>query len=228
VGRFSFWSAVPLLVDFAVTHNKYIDGLGFSFQGYVLKAKIVIIAVVIIAVILVSSFAALYFTTYNNIVGLNANVESSIGDVQTQLQRRYDLIPNLVSAASAYIKYEGSILENVTRLRSQWMAASQSGNVDDINNATAQMETGISGLVVTFEAYPDLKSSDVVQSLMVSLEGTENRISTARIRYNDAVREFNTAIHVFPANLWTASWGYTTKSYFEAQISATQVPPVVR
>ncbi len=191
-----------------------------------MKGKIIVAAVAIIAVILVASFAALYFMTYNNLVGLDTSVDEKWAQVEQELQRRYDLIPNVVSAARGYMNYEGSILQNVTALRSQWMNAAQSGNLDAINNATTQMESGISGLMVTFEAYPDLKSSDVVQSLMISLEGTENRISTERMRYNEAVRDYNTAIRVFPSNLWTAGWGFGTKSYFQAQVGSTEVPPV--
>ena len=191
-----------------------------------MKAKIIIIAVAIIAVILVASFVVLYFSTYNNIVGLNASVENSWANVDVQLQRRYDLVPNVVDAARAYMTYEGSILQNITALRSQWMNAEQSGNLDQINSATSAMESGISSLIVTFEAYPNLKASDVVQSLMITLEGTENRISTERIRLNDSVKSYNTAIHVFPANLWTPGWGYNSKSYFQAQVGSTTVPPV--
>jgi LemA protein len=191
-----------------------------------MKAKIIIVAAVIVVVLVVASFAALYFSTYNNIVGLNASVENSWANVDVQLQRRYDLIPNVVDAARAYMTYEGSILQNITALRSQWMNAEQSGNLDQINSATSAMESGISSLIVTFEAYPNLQASDVVQSLMITLEGTENRISTERLRLNDSVKSYNTAIHVFPANLWTAGWGYNSKSYFQAQVGSTAVPPV--
>ncbi len=179
-----------------------------------MNAKFLIIVVAIIVVILVASFAALYFVTYNNIVGLNASTENAWANVDVQLQRRYDLIPNVVDAARAYITYEGSILQNITALRSQWMNAEQSGNLDSINSATSAMESGISSLIVTFEAYPNLQASDVVQSLMITLEGTENRISTERIRFNDAVRSYNTAIQVFPANLWTRWVGVHRKGVF--------------
>ena len=191
-----------------------------------MKGKIIVAVIAIIAVIVVAGFVGLYFTTYNNLVNLNAAVDEKWAQVEQELQRRYDLIPNVVSAARAYITYEGSILQNVTALRSQWITASQSGNINAINNATTQMESGISGLIVTFEAYPDLQSSDVVQSLMITLEGTENRISTERMRFNEAVRDYNTAVKVFPANLWTAGWGFGSKSYFQAQVGSTEVPPV--
>lgn len=191
-----------------------------------MNTKIIIAAIAIIVVLIAASFGFLYISTQNNLVGLNATVDEKWAQVEQELQRRYDLIPNMVSAARAYINYEGSILENVTRLRSQWMTAAQSGNFDAINNATTQMESGVSNLMVTFENYPNLQSSDVIQSLMITLEGTENRISTERMRYNEAVKDYNTAIAVFPANLWTAGWGYETRSYFQAQVGSTEVPPV--
>jgi LemA protein len=206
-------------------HNGYIRGFKLAFVD-VMKVKIIVAAVGIVAVILVALFAALYFTTYNNLVTLNANADSQWAQVEQELQRRYDLIPNVVASAKVYINYEGSVLENVTRLRSQWMSAAQTGNLDAISNATTQMESGISNLVVTFEAYPDLQASDVVQSLMITLEGTENRISTERMRFNEDIRDYNTAIAVFPANMWASGWGFGQKSYFQAQVGSTELPPV--
>jgi LemA protein len=191
-----------------------------------MRLKVVAIAIVIIAVVVSASFIGLYYSTYNNIVGLQVSVDEKWAQVDQELQRRYDLIPNVVSAARAYMTYEGSILENVTRLRSQWMTATQNGDINAINNATSQLESGVSSLVVSFEAYPDLKSSDVVQSLMITLEGTENRISTERMRFNEAVGSYNSAIKVFPANLWAQGWGFEAKAYFQAKVGSTDVPPV--
>ncbi|MEM2943715.1 MAG: LemA family protein [Methanomassiliicoccales archaeon] len=191
-----------------------------------MKIRTAIIVIAIITIITLGSFAAIYFSTYNRLVALNAAVDEKWAQVEQELQRRYDLIPNLVSAASAYIEYEGSILENITALRSQWMNALATDDIDEVNNATAQIETGIRNLIVTIEAYPELWASDVVISLMISLEGTENRISTERMRFNEAVRDYNTAIQSFPANLWSAGWGFTVRPYFEAEIASTEVPPV--
>jgi LemA protein len=191
-----------------------------------LKTKIVVIAVALIAVILVGGFAALYFTTYNNLASLNVSVDEKLSNVEAALQRRYDLIPNVVNAARGYMTYEGSVLENVTKLRAAWQAAVENGTANDVDNATSAMESGVTNLIVNVEAYPDLKASSVVQDLIVELEGTENRISTERIRYNEAVGDFNTAISVFPANLWTAGWGFEKKSFFEAQLGASTAPQV--
>lgn len=190
-----------------------------------MNAKIIIAAIVIIVVLIAGSFGFLYISTQNNLVVLNATVDEKWAQVEQELQRRYDLIPNMVSAARGYMNYEGSILENITRLRSQWMNTAQSDDLDAINNATTQMESGVSNLMVTFEAYPNLQSSEVIQSLMITLEGTENRISTERMRYNEAVKDYNTAIAVFPTSLWAAGWGYESRTYFQAQVGSTEVPP---
>ena len=189
-------------------------------------ASLAIIVVAVVALVIVGVFAAIYLTTYNNIVNLEASADAQWANVDVQLQRRYDLIPNVVAAARQYITYEGSILENITRLRRQWATSEQTGNVNEINNATGQLEAEIPKFIITIEAYPDLKASQVVEDLIVELEGTENRISTERLRYNDAARDFNVAIKAFPGNLFAAGWGFTQKAYFEAKVGAIEPPQV--
>ena len=191
-----------------------------------LANKIIVIGVIITVLVVIGVFAGIYITTYNRLVTLEAAADAQWAQVDTQLQRRYDLIPSVVNASQSYIKYEGSVLEEITRLRSQWAQAVQTGNVDTINNATDQLEGSLSRLIVTFEAYPDLKASQVVQNLMVVLEGTENRISTERMRYNDAVRDYNIAIKAFPSNLIAQNSGFTQKAYFQAKVGASEPPPV--
>jgi LemA protein len=191
-----------------------------------MNTKLVVIAVALIAIIIVGSFAALYVTTYNNLASLNVSVDEKLANVESVLQRRYDLIPNVVNAAKGYMTYEGSVLENVTRLRNAWLAALESGNAGEVGNATSALEQGVSQLIVNVEAYPNLKASSVVQDLITELEGTENRISIERIRYNEAVGDFNTAISVFPANMFAAGWGFEKKSFFEAQLGAFTAPQV--
>ena len=192
-----------------------------------MKGKwLAVIGVILAALIVVGIFAGLYFGTYNNMVGLEASVDEKWAQVQQELQRRYDLIPNVVSTARAYIAYEGSVLEEITRLRSQWAAAAQSGDTEAINNATGQLESSLSRLIVVVEAYPDLKASKVVQDLMVVLEGTENRISTERMRYNEATRDYNNAIKAFPGNIWASGWGFEKRAYFEAKVGAEEPPSV--
>ena len=183
---------------------------------------IVIVAVLVVGVI----FVGLYFGTYNNLVGLDETVNEKWAQVEQELQRRYDLIPRVVNASKLYINYEGSILQNVTELRSQWASAMQSGDLDSINNATGQLDTAVANLIVVIEDYPDLKGSQVVQDLITELEGTENRISTERMRYNEAVRNYNRERRVFPANMFTEGWGFEARDYFQAKVGADEPPPV--
>lgn len=183
---------------------------------------IVILAILVVGVI----FVALYFGTYNNLVGLDETVNEKWAQVEQELQRRYDLIPRVVNASKLYINYEGSILQNVTELRSQWASAMQSGDLDAINDATGELDSAVANLVVVIEAYPDLKASQVVQDLITELEGTENRISTERMRYNEAVRDYNLARRVFPANMFASGWGFDARDYFEAKVGAEEPPPV--
>ena len=188
------------------------------------KLSLLFIGVFIVVLVVGGILAAVYFTTYNNIVTLEVSAEAQWADVETQLQRRYDLIPNVVAAAEQYIAYEGSILENITRLRSQWAAAVQSENIDEINNATAQLETELPRFIVAVEAYPDLKARQIVEDLIIELEGTENRIAVERIRYNDAARDFNVAIKAFPGNIFASGWGFEQKAYFQAKVGADEPP----
>lgn len=186
-----------------------------------------IIVIVIVAILLVGVvFVAMYYGTYNNLVGLETTVDEKWAQVEQELQRRYDLIPRVVNASKLYINYEGSILQNVTELRSQWAAAMSSGDVNAINDATGELDSAVSRLIVVIENYPELKASKVVEDLIAELEGTENRISTERMRYNEAVGDYNRARRVFPANMWAAGWGFEGRDYFEAKVGAAEPPPV--
>ncbi len=192
-----------------------------------MNSKWIAIVIVIVAILVVGIiFVAMYFGAYNNLVGLEESVDEKWAQVEQELQRRYDLIPRVVNASKLYINYEGSILQNVTELRSQWASAMQSGDVDAINDATGKLDSEVANLIVVIENYPDLKASQVVEDLMTELEGTENRISTERMRYNEAVRDYNRAQRSFPANLWAAGWGFEGKEYFEAKVGAAEPPPV--
>ena len=187
---------------------------------------LLVVVIVVIALTVGGVFAALYFGTYNSIVSLEASADAQWAQVEQELQRRYDLIPNVVNSAKLYIEYEGSVLEEITRLRSQWATASQTGDVDSINNATGELESSLSRMIVVFEDYPELEASQIVENMMVELEGTENRISTERMRYNEAVRDYNVAIKAFPGSFWASGWGFESKAYFEAKVGAEEPPQV--
>lgn len=191
-----------------------------------MSGKWIAVGAVVVILVVVGAFFLLYYGTFNSLVALEESVDEKWAQVEQELQRRYDLIPRVVNASKLYIQYEGSILENITRLRTQWASAMQMGDMDAIGNATGQMESALSSLIVSVEAYPDLKASQVVQDLMTTLEGTENRISTERMRYNEAVRDYNRARKSFPGNIWAAGWGFEGRDYFEAKVGAEE-PPLV-
>ncbi|MCW4014775.1 MAG: LemA family protein [Candidatus Bathyarchaeota archaeon] len=192
-----------------------------------MNSKLIAVVVIIVAVILVGVvFAALYIGTYNNLVDLEVKVDETWADVEAVLQRRFDLIPNVVDAAKLYIEYEGSILQNVTMLRSQWAQAQATGDENAIVDATNNLDSAIYQFRVVVEAYPDLESSAIVQDLITELEGSENRISTERIRYNDAVGDYNSARRSFPANIWASGWGFEAREFFESTSGAENPPSV--
>ena len=195
-------------------------------SGNCLNGKWIALILILSVLIAGGVIFFLYYGTFNNLVGLEESVDEKWAEVQQELQRRYDLIPRVVNATKLYIQYEGSVLEEITTLRSQWATAMQTGDMDTINNATGEMESSLSRLIAVFEAYPDLKASQVVQDLMVTLEGTENRISTERMRFNEATRDYNRAVRVFPANMWAPGWGFERRTYFEAKVGAEEPPPV--
>ena len=191
-----------------------------------MSGKWIAIGAIIAILVVIGAIFLIYYGTYNNLVALEESVDEKWAQVEQELQRRYDLIPRVVNASKLYIQYEGSILEEITKLRSQWASAMQTGDLETINNATGNLESGLSRLIAVFEAYPDLKASEVVQDLMIVLEGTENRISTERMRYNEAVRDYNRAIRFFPANIWASGWGFEGREYFKAKVGAEEPPPV--
>jgi len=172
------------------------------------------------ALVLVAS----YISVGNRLVALHESVQSSWGQVETVLQRRYDLIPNLVNTVKGYAKHEKSVLEDVTRLRSQWSAARTVGEKAEAAN---QLESTLSRLLLVAENYPDLKANQNFRDLQYELSGTENRIAVERQRYNEAVRAYNTAIRQFPGSLVASLRGMSADAtYFEAAHAAREAPKV--
>lgn len=138
----------------------------------------------------------MYFSGFNGVQARDESVKKRAADVDTQLQRRYDLIPNLVSSVKGYIQFEGQTLEDITKLRSQWM---QTPDTTQRVNLSNQLEATPSKII---EAYPELKSDSTVTRLTDELAGTENRISVSRTAYNDGVRDYNLHIRTFPNNIF--------------------------
>lgn len=165
-----------------------------------------------------------YWTTYNSLIALNENVDNQWAQVETQYQRRFDLIPNLVESVKGVMAQEQSIFTAIAEARTRYSGA---GSVDDKAEAATQMEGALGRLLVVMENYPQLRTSENVQQLMVQLEGTENRISVERKRFNDLVRDFNVRIKQIPAKWIASSLGFGERNYFEAT-EGSEVAPAVK
>ena len=184
--------------------------------------KILIIAVIIILV-LAGSLYSFFKGTYNRFVTLDESVKSSWAQVENQLQRRYDLIPNLVETVKGYAKQEKDVLIEVTNARARVGGAT---TVPDKISANNELSGALSRLLVVVEKYPDLKSNQNFLRLQDELAGTENRISVERRRYNEAVQVYNVAIRSFPANLLAGMYGFAKAAFFEAPAAAKAAPQV--
>ncbi len=188
------------------------------------KGLVIALGVVAAIGIMVIAMIAGFIGINNNLVALQENVHSQWGQVETVLQRRYDLIPNLVNTVKGYAAHEKGVLEEVTRLRSQWGSAK---TIDEKVKAADQLEGGLSRLLLVVERYPDLKANANFRDLQYELAGTENRIAVERQRYNDAARAYNTAVRQFPASFVASLRGFTANApYFEAVAPAKEAPKV--
>lgn len=176
--------------------------------------------VVLIAVIVVMGFAGIY----NGIVTKHETITAKWAQVENQLQRRNDLIPNLVNTVKGYAAHEKTVFENVTNARSQWAKA---GAVEEKVKAAGAMDTALARLLLVVENYPELKANQNFLMLQDQLEGTENRIAVERMRYNEAVRDYNVTVRRFPGNIIASMFGYKVATeYFKAVDAARAVPEV--
>ena len=177
----------------------------------------------VIALVLIGSLYFFVTGNYNNFVSLDEAVKGSWAQVENQLQRRYDLIPNLVETVKGYAKQEKDVLIEVTNARAKVGGAA---NVPEKISANNELSSALSRLLVVVERYPDLKSNQNFMRLQDELAGTENRIAVERKRYNDAVRTYNIAIRSFPANLLAGMFNFPSATFFEAPATAKAAPQV--
>lgn len=189
--------------------------------------KSIIIIIAVIAVLVLWGV-----TSYNGLVSMQENVSNQWANVETQYQRRSDLIPNLVNTVRGYADHERETLEGVVQARAQ---ATQI-NIDPNNltpealaqyqQAQGQVTSALGRLIAVAENYPDLKANQNFLELQAQLEGTENRINVARSNFNDAARQYNTAIRRFPRNIFAGLFGFDPRPYFAAQPGAETAPTV--
>jgi LemA protein len=164
---------------------------------------------------------------YNRIQTMDEKVNQAQGQIQAQLQRRADLVPNLVNTVKGITKQEDTVFISIANARAKLNGAVQSGNVPEMAAANAALSQGLGRLLAISENYPQLRSSENFKQLQDQLEGTENRISVARQDYNAAVGEYNAFIRRFPYNLTAQMFGMgKAREYFEAEKGATEAPKV--
>ncbi len=200
--------------------GKYILGCG----------ALLVIGIILIVVII----GATWGDNYNKLVSLQQGVDSKWAEVENQYQRRADLIPNLVNTVSGAANFEKSTLVEVTQARASVgqvkidpsHAPSTQADLDKFQAAQGNLGSALSRLLVVSERYPDLKADQNFIDLQAQLEGTENRITTARYNFNEAAQSYNTAVHSFPSNIIAGFSHFTDKPYFKAK-EGTDVPPAV-
>lgn len=191
------------------------------------KNKGLIITIVVIVLV-----ALWGISSYNGLVGMDENVSNKWANVETQYQRRSDLIPNLVNTVKGYAKHESQTLEAVMAARSQ---ATQV-KIDPSNctpqqlaayqKAQGDVTTALGKLLAITENYPDLKANQNFLELQSQLEGTENRINVARKDFNDSAKKYNTSLRRFPRNIIASMFGFEKRNYFEAEAGAEKTPKV--
>jgi LemA protein len=178
---------------------------------------VVLVVIVVLAVIVIG--------IYNGLIGRRNRVDEALSQIQVQLKRRHDLIPNLVDAVKGYMQFEQKVLTDVTNARAAAVAAGAQGVP-----AQAQAENALTGtlrsLFAVVENYPDLKANQNVLSLQEQLTTTENQISFSRQHYNAVVLDYNNGIQTFPNNVFAGVFGFTKRDFFDAEPEAAEVPKV--
>ena len=173
--------------------------------------SIILLIVIIVIVVILVIYA---IATYNGLVRRRNEVEESYRQIDVQLKRRYDLIPNLLEGVKKYFRQEQEVLTQITQARSQAMQPQSPGQQAQ---SEARLSGAIGNLFAVAENYPDLRSNTVLIDFQEELSSTENKISFARQHYNDSVQSYNTKIQSFPAVIFSRAMGFTEQEYFEAQ-----------
>jgi len=179
----------------------------------------------IIALVVLAVLALLVIVAYNGLVRLRLQAQNAWSDIDVQLKRRYDLVPNLVETVKGYAAHERGTLESVTAARTHAMQAQAAGPAERAV-AEAQLTRAIGGLVATAEAYPQLQASGGFRDLQAQLAAIEEAIQNARRYYNAVVRDFNTRIMQFPSSLIAGMFGFQPREFFEAGAAEREVPKV--
>jgi LemA protein len=188
-----------------------------------LKSRIGCLVAIGVILLLVIIIGASLWGTYNFLVTKSQAIDAQWAQVETQYQRRFDLIPNLVNSVKGYMAQEQTIFSQIADARTRYAGAQ---TPDEKAAAGSDVETALGRLLVIMENYPNLRSIETVTTLMDELAGTENRINIERQRYNTSVQDYNTTIKRFPTNLLASMFGFESRQYFEADTGASTAPKV--
>ena len=185
-----------------------------------MKTIVIVVAILLLVVLIPYSFLK---GTYNSLVTLDESVKAAWAQVENQLQRRYDLIPNYVETVKGYAAHEKEVLMGVTEARAR---VGGGGSIQDKMESNNALSSALSRLLLVVERYPDLKANTNFIRLQDELAGTENRIAVERRRYNETVRTYNTKIRRFPTNLLAGMFGFERAAFFEVPKEMQEAPKV--
>ena len=186
-----------------------------------MKGRLGCFLVIGIVLIIIIILGAILWGNYNSLVTKSQAIEGQWAQVETQYQRRYDLIPNLVESVKGYMTQEKTVFAQIADARTKYAGAQ---TIDSKAVASGEVESALGRLLVIMENYPELKSVQTVTQLMDELAGTENRISVERKRYNDLVLDYNTTIKKIPTNLIASIFNFNSHEYFKSVSGADQAP----
>ena len=164
------------------------------------------------------------WATYNGLVTLKTRTQEAWADIDTQLKRRFDLIPNLVATVQGYARHERELFEKVTQARANAMQASQGGDMNAIAQSQLALGGALRGILAVAENYPELKASQNFLQLQDELSDTENKIQAARRFFNGNVRDYNIKLQVFPSNVIAGAFGFGVMKFFELEETAAREP----
>lgn len=177
------------------------------------ERKGLLVGVVALALIVVLVLTVVL--SYNSLISKDQNVNNKWSNIEVEIQRQVELVPQLLQQENVSMYFEQGLLENITSLRTQWLNTMADRSVNEQVNFSTEFMVQMGAFMSVVESYPAIQSTDTIRDIIVSLEGTQNRIAAARIFYNDAVNEYNTAILSFPNNMLAGTFGFEQASYFQ-------------
>lgn len=181
----------------------------------------------ICVLLVIAIIGGLWFSgIYNGLVDIDVEVDEMYAKIETQLQRRMDLIPNLVETVKGYASHEEAVFTEIANARAKLAGSLERGDVEDISEASNALDSALSRLLVITENYPELKANEQFTALMDELAGTENRIAFARDNYNEKVTVYNRKVRNFPTSIFAGMMGFQLRDYFEADDGAHVAPNI--